>query len=84
MAAVDKTQNADQVVQAVVKYFGEDFKRVRDFYHALDPAMRGINPEIDALIDGLDNWLIGQWPSVKKYGGLDWDDLVALAVDFDP
>jgi flavodoxin len=84
MATIHKAQNAEQVVQAIVNYFGSDTERVLAFYEAIDPALRNINPEIDAIIDGIDNWLIGQWPSSRKYTRLTWKDLIEEADDFDP
>ncbi len=65
------------ITLAILKFYSFDFGQICDFYElACLNGLEGINPEIDAILDEIDAWLISFWPSAGKYSGLtdvsDW------------
>jgi hypothetical protein len=53
----EQTFTVAEVVQAIINSFEGDTKRVLAFY---DQAikLRGVSPAIDAIVEGLDQWLM--------------------------
>jgi hypothetical protein len=50
--------NAERVVATLVKSLDKDVERVLALYNSLDPQFRNVSPQMDSILDGLDNWLI--------------------------
>lgn len=49
---------AQTALEALVNALDNDTERVLALDNSLDPKFRNVSPEIDSIIDGLDNWLI--------------------------
>ncbi|MCC7452503.1 MAG: hypothetical protein IT324_34195 [Anaerolineae bacterium] len=55
-----------QIVQTIVDFHNGDTEAVLAFYETAYEKFWGMNPAVDAVIDGLDDWLIGhRW--LKDY-----------------
>lgn len=74
--AATPVQSVDQIVEAILNYMDRDVERVLSFYNDIDPKLRGIRPEIDAIIDGIDRWLIAnRWPGRETWNDLTWEEM---------
>ena len=74
--AVIPVQSVDRIVETLLDYFGRDVERVLAFYNDIDPKFRGVRPEMDAIIDGIDGWLIAnRWPGREDWANLTWEEM---------
>jgi hypothetical protein len=46
------------IVEAIVNYFDRDTERIAAFYVDAAPKLRGKHALVDAILDGIDDWLI--------------------------
>ncbi|GEM_PF-4979160 len=81
MQTVTSTE-VQPIVEAILNYFGHDVARVRSFYIAAvhDAKLRGAIPLVDAILDGIDKWLVdNDWgPRLKNlYGNLTAEEVLA-------
>ena len=46
------------IVDAIVRFYNSDAEKVSAFYEAAYDKLWGVNPEIDAILDAIVDWLM--------------------------
>lgn len=66
------------VVDTIVSFYDNDTEKVLAFYDAAYDKLWGKSPEVDAILDGIDLWLMNnRWMPRFDLENEDWDAYVS-------